>query len=459
MGNRLHRVISYFRIEHALLLIPIGGFAVFDSASSAFSSILGILQESYPDVPVTTIQLILTIPPLISVPGTLLAGLLSTVIRKKYIAEFALLVIFIGGMVPLASPNPTITTMFLASGSIGLGQGLLHPLASAFICQSWDGATRGRVLGFKQSFNYVGAALVALGVGTLALVHWSYAFLVYIGVVPILILTHFLLPKGTKEKRSFSTKHVAGAIRDILNPSAIYLFVLFFVATMFSYGFHTNVALLVSDRDLGSTMDVSFVTSTISITSFLLGVAYGATINRLGKSTLAIGFVLLACGMVVSSLATNIFMLVMGGVLFGLGTGIQEISTVYYVSMVVEKRYVTMALSIVVSCVSLGAAISPFTVQAIQLATFGAQSASTAMLVCGFGFAALAVIEGVRSNLYRLRRSKAEAKEDEDNDTSAATDRPIDSNRKSISVTATPDENSTAAATPIVSSDLHTRLR
>ena len=61
-----------------------------------------MLGEAYPGVPRTTIQMILSVPPMVSIPGTLLSGFLASYVHKKRIAEFALAVIFVGGMIPVS---------------------------------------------------------------------------------------------------------------------------------------------------------------------------------------------------------------------------------------------------------------------------------------------------------------------------------------------------------------------
>ena len=242
MRETLRRLVGYFRIEHALFLVPIFGFAIYDSVFSAFSSILAVLGEAYPDVPRTTIQMILSVPPMVSIPGTLLSGFLASYVHKKRIAEFALAVIFVGGMIPVVFQTPSIAAMFACSACVGLGQGLLHPMANAFICQGWeDDGERSRALGFKQAFNFIGEALVALCVGFLALSHWGNAFLVYLGVVPVFLFAHFVLPKGELDKRLVDREHRAAGLKELFRPKTVYLFALFFCAMLFLYGFHTMV--------------------------------------------------------------------------------------------------------------------------------------------------------------------------------------------------------------------------
>jgi len=404
MGDLLGRLASYFKIRYAIMLIPVCGFAVYDSVFQSFSSILGVLRDAYPDVPVTVIQMILALPPMVSIPGTLLAGFLAAYVHKKRLAEFALVIIFVGGMIPVVFPEPTIYAMFACSACIGIGQGFLHPLANAIICQRWEeDGERSRVLGFKQCFNYLGEVCVTLCVGFLALTHWGNAFLVYLGVIPVLLVTHFCLPKGDLDKRLIDREHRAEGLRELLRPRVVYLFVLFFFAMMCLYGYYTNIALLVQERQLGNTADIAGISSTISIVSLILGVLYGAVSRRLGRFTLTVGFGLLSLGMLVVSLGGSLPVIVAGGVLIWLGVGIQQISTVYYISKAVNPRLVTLAVSIALSCISLGASLAPVVIGFVSVTVLGGQTAAGGLMVSSAGYLILMLVEGGQA----LRRRRA----------------------------------------------------
>lgn len=403
MKSLFKRAKDYFWLEHALFLIPICGFALYDSVFQAFSSILGALTDAYPDVPVTVIQLIISIPPMASIPGTLLAGFLAAYIRKKRIAQFALCVIFVGGMIPVVFREPMIYAMFACSICVGLGQGLLHPMANAFICQTWNDNARGKALGFKQSFNFIGDALVALCVGYLALSHWGNAFLVYLGVIPIFILTQVLFPKGDLEEKLVSKESKLAGMKALFCPRMVYLFALFFFAMMFLYAFNTNIAMLVKSRGFGTTADVSKITFTVSVVSFLLGIAYGGISKKLGRFTLAVGFGFLAAGMLMASFGQSFEMVAFGGVLFGIGLGIQQITTIYCVSKTVGKSLVTIAISVTVSFISLGATLSPVVINGLQELIFHAAAPNQAMLLAGIGYIVLMIVEGASSLAHRRK--------------------------------------------------------
>lgn len=74
MHSWIKGIVAYFRVEHAIVLIPVCSFAVFDSAFSAFSSVLAMIGDQFPDVPVVVIQMVLSIPSLLSIPAMLLSG-------------------------------------------------------------------------------------------------------------------------------------------------------------------------------------------------------------------------------------------------------------------------------------------------------------------------------------------------------------------------------------------------
>lgn len=407
MGNLLASFARYFKIDHLVLLVPICGFALYDSVFQSFSSILAALSNAYPDVPVTAIQTILTIPPMVSIPGTLLSGFLVSYVPKKHVAQFALGIIFVGGMIPLAFKEPSIGAMFACSVCIGLGQGLLHPLASSFVCQVWSRQSeRGRALGFKQSFNYVGGALVSLAVGYLALAHWKNAFLIYVGIIPIMVLTQILLPKGKLDQKIVSRHSFASGWRELLNARTVYLFGLLFFAMAFLYTFHTNIALLVQDKGLGTTADVSKITFAVSIASFAVGLLYGKILKMMGRYTLAVGFAFLSIGFVTVVAGSSLEAVIAGGALFGIGTGIQEISTIYYISVCVKKELVTMAISVGMSCIALGASVSPILLSFLEGVLFGAGTPAATLLMAACGCAVLVAIEGSHSYL-RLQEHRA----------------------------------------------------
>lgn len=133
-----------------LILLPILIIAMFQSAFNQFSSILAKLASVFPDVPTTAIQMVLSIPSLVSIPVSLTVGILATYILKKRLIQFGLAMMFIGGMMPIIF-HYSIVSAYLCSICIGIAQGFLMSLAAALIAEHFDGHDRATAYGIKEA--------------------------------------------------------------------------------------------------------------------------------------------------------------------------------------------------------------------------------------------------------------------------------------------------------------------
>ena len=118
------------------IMIPIMLFVTFQSAFTAFSSVLASIAEQFPHASATTIQMVLTLPSTMSIPVSLCAGLLASYFTKKQMIEFSLVVEFIGGMIPLVN-HTSLGMLILSSCLIGLGQGIMITMASAIVGENF----------------------------------------------------------------------------------------------------------------------------------------------------------------------------------------------------------------------------------------------------------------------------------------------------------------------------------
>ena len=68
---------NVYKLINWKVMIPVMLFVMFQSAFNSFSSVLADIAQVFPDAPTTLVQMILTIPSLISIPMGLLAGVLG----------------------------------------------------------------------------------------------------------------------------------------------------------------------------------------------------------------------------------------------------------------------------------------------------------------------------------------------------------------------------------------------
>lgn len=415
MNSKSGGLASYFQVKNAIVLVPVCAFAIFDSAFSSFSAVLAEVGKQFPDVSTTMIQMVLSIPSLISIPTMLLTGVLASYIRKRTIGLFSLGILLIAGLIPILTQGANFYIVLASSALIGIGQGFLHPLASSVICEVWPaGDERRKVLGFKQAANYMGAATISLMVGFLALAGWYFAYFVYALTIPVFLIAWFRMPKGELEARLVS--HGGAGLRELVTPQMLYLLILFVCACLFQFSYYTNVAMMVSEKGLGTPADISLITSANYLVAFCLGIMYGKMSSVIGDRTLAVGFLILACGLTIASLSTAFPILVIGGLMFGFGSGVQEISTIYLISREATHS-ATLAMSLALVAVNVGMSLSPIVINTIK-EMLGLTAAANAMQIGAVGFVCLATIELLYRRAYRKKYGEIDMSKaaEEDND-------------------------------------------
>jgi len=213
------------------------------------------------------------------------------------------------------------------------------------------------------------------------------------------LIAWFRMPKGELEVRLVS--HGGEGIKELLTPQMIYLLLLFVCACMFQFSYYTNVAMMVSEKSLGTPADISLITSANYLVAFALGIMYGKMSSVLGDRTLAVGFIILACGLTIASLSTAFPVLVVGGLMFGFGSGVQEISTIYLISREATHN-ATIAMALALVAVNVGMTLSPIVINSIK-GLLGFTAAANAMQIGAAGFICLAVIELLYRRYYRKK--------------------------------------------------------
>jgi MFS family permease len=406
-ANTCFRIRNYFRVEHAIILVPVCTFAIFDSAFNAFSSVLVLISEEYPELSRTTIQMILSVPSLLAIPAMLASGFLAAFVHKRTVGLVAMGIMFAGAMAPWAFRSTGIWIVFASSVTIGIAQGLLHPLASSVVCETWGEGKRKKVLGFKQAANYLGAALCTVLVGVLATTGWRNSYLVYLLLIPAFAISFFKMPEGKLDRSLVIDRSISGSIREIFNRGTIYLLLLVIFAAIFQFSFFSNIAMTVAEKNFGTSIETSQITAVIYIVSFVLGISFGKVSGALKDSTLAVGFGLEAVGLLTAALAPSFAVTLLGGALFGAGSCMQEVSTVFYLSRESgAKEHITMVISLGLVGINLGIALSPLAISLLKSHVFHSAAAASGMMVGAIGFIALAVIELA----YRARKRKQGAR-------------------------------------------------
>ena len=346
----------------------------------AITPILGRLDILFPHTSQLEIQLLTILPNLLIIPFVLLSGRLSESKNKISIVVFALLVYLLSGILYLFAQN--MMHLILISCLLGIGCGMLIPLAAGMITDTFVGKYRMQQLGIKSgiaNISLVGATLI---VGWLGTGDWHYPFLVYL--IPIIpLLFSFFLRKeeqytvdtstqnsteqtanvASHAPESFTKEQVRGdfVVSRIVSVMGLYFFFSYSVIVISYYLPFLMQGYKMSSSDLG------MVTSLFFLAIFLPGFILPVVIRVLKQHTMLISTLLMAAGLLLLVAGENLILLSIGALLLGFGYGVvQPIVYDKAADSVVNPKKETLALSLVLAVNYFSITIAPFMMDLFQ---------------------------------------------------------------------------------------------
>lgn len=169
-------LISLIAILSISLVVNLPGLAI--------SPIMGKLDTVFKHVTEIEIQLLTVLPNLVTIPFILFSGKICTPKNQIWVLGFGLLLYTITGILYFFANS--MTALIILSCLLGVGCGLVIPLAASLISQYFVGKARTKELGMKSSLSNFTVIFATLFVGWIASVNWHMAFIVY--MVPIIPL-------------------------------------------------------------------------------------------------------------------------------------------------------------------------------------------------------------------------------------------------------------------------------
>jgi MFS family permease len=376
------------------IMAPVAVFATFQSAFMTFSTVMADIAKAFPNESTTVLQMILTVPSLMSIPVSLLVGILASYIQKKQLVIFALICELIGGCIPLAV-HSTVSVLLVSSAFIGIGQGFLISISSALLAEHFDGNTRGWAMGLRQAAASIGTTGLTVLTGFLCEMAWWKAYFIYLLVIPILILTVILLPKGNLDSKLVGKGVGLKGLKRVFTPGAVYWCVMAFFLGCFSYSFYLNIGMSIASKGLGGSSVVGLATAWGSVLTIVVAVGFGFILRLFKRFTMALGMLVFAAAFVTLFGAVNLTAIIIGGIINGVATGIQMPGSMQFLTESVDREASTMALAASNASTSLGITLSPLIVNAFS-GLFGPINGTTGMIIAAGGYMIMLAVEVVR---------------------------------------------------------------
>lgn len=267
----------------------------------------GVLPSMKNDLNLTQAQteILSTLPNLFVVISILLSSFMANKIGMKRTVSLGLLLVGIGGSLPiLVSSYPAV---ILSRLILGAGLGLFNSLAISFISIFYAGHERASLLGIRNAFENIGQACLTLLAGLLLTFGWRYSFAVYLLAFPLILILNLFVPE-TKGQTVAAEKVKPRVVKEKIDPS-IYGIFLFGILMMMS-----NSAILVRFPSMavvieGKAVNASIYLALMPLFGIIAGLLFG-TVNRIFRSkTIYLYLTLLLVVNLLVSLAANHFVL------------------------------------------------------------------------------------------------------------------------------------------------------
>ena len=375
-------------------------------ATNAVSSILANIATEFPDASVTTIQYLMTFPNLMIVAVSVIAAGLAERISKRTLAATGLLLAAVSGILSFAV-HGSILILYVWAGMLGIGVGLVVPMANSLISDYFQENERDTMLGYQTGAANAGSMIMTYVGGVLATIAWQFDYLVYLLAIPGLILTLMFVPKQNvvaKDTVTTEKKKLKISAYEVLFciVAAVYML-------MFYLG-RTNIALYFSEKQIGNTMTAGTASSLLLLGGVLMGFLFGKLAEKIGKHTITLGFLALFVGYTLIYMKGQLIPTYIGCLLVGMSNPL--VLPQCMGSVVTEdKQRSTVMMSVVFAIANLGTFLAPG-ITTISKMVMHAETAASRFVFAGIVTGILTCVSFVwvqvsnRRKKHKLRRRR-----------------------------------------------------
>jgi MFS transporter, ACDE family, multidrug resistance protein len=190
--------------------------------------------------------------------------------------------------------------------------------------------------------------------------HWQYSFYLYGLGVPVALIAAMFLPKGSKAKNLLEgdTKSL---LKVLKRPSILRLYAFIMAAAAIVYAVVVHTPLYLKET-IGADPQLNGFVLAIRLVGVVLVSAFGASrvASRFGqKQAIALGFCLMAIALATIPVLTQIYLIILAAILFGVGFGIITPNLYDSLALYSPAELRTSVLAIGTGVNSLGQFMSP----------------------------------------------------------------------------------------------------
>ena len=278
--------------------ISILAASLFYMSTVGLSAAIADIAGFFPSYSVQVIQTGITTISLVGIIGALAVGVLAFSRSKKILILFGLALVLIGGFCGFFV-HGTLLLLYAWSVVIGAGAGMFQPLISSLLADYFEGVERNQLAGIQTAFVSGGGVLLAFVGGLLAMIAWHFSYLVHLIALPLFVICALNLPRENKYPTQKGQKQTI--------PRCVY----YYIVTVFSLAlvynvFPSNIALYLSEKDLGAASMAGAVNAVFMGGGVFMGFVFSRISMRIGEYLFAISYLVLVICFVILCLSYSI---------------------------------------------------------------------------------------------------------------------------------------------------------
>lgn len=365
---------------------------VVDLPGLAITPVMSDIDKIFPHASHLEIQLLSVLPNFCILPFILLAGKLSVSNSKLTLICIGMAIFLAAGIACFFAKS--LMALIIISCFIGVGCGIVIPLAAGVIADLFAGHERMQQMGIKSGIANFSLIIATLVVGWLGTSNWHLPFIVYLLPVIPLILAPFLSKRYLKHtamqaeatSANVSVTAVEGKTSDNNSKSAATsdpdpyipttksgrdrsiagIMALYFTITFCTIVVSYYVPFAMQDDGLSSSWG-GIVTSIFFLFITLAGFILTKFVGKVGNSTSWLCLLLMIGGLVIMAITNTLWTYVLGVMLVGAGYGIMQ-PLFYNKAAVLAPRSndSTRILSLVMTANYFGTAVAPLIMTGIK---------------------------------------------------------------------------------------------
>lgn len=316
--------------KKGVVLALIGIFALYftQCAFGIITPAINSLAVHFEGTPMTAILLANTITGVVSIPVSILVGMWVRWGYRKW-AILGLIIATLGGAFPFFMGEASGYELVIASRVlVGIGLGMVNPLAGALVIELFTGKKRAAYLGIGNLVFFGGGMLYQMLSGGLANIGWNYHFLAYfLTVIPFILVVIFLPePSKLRAKKGVAVqesdkepKANEGAPKPPLPASVFGYVAIAFIVIMFDMPAVFLCSTMLAEGGMGDAGVAGIVSSLFTGGGMIAGAIFAIVYAATKRKVFAVFTLCSAISMFIIFNATSAVVFGVGMILLGVG--------------------------------------------------------------------------------------------------------------------------------------------